>query len=58
MRYGVKEELLPLVRIKNIGRVRARVLFNNGIKNLRDIENTDFQTLKRLLGEGIAKSLK
>jgi len=58
MRYGVKEELLPLVRIKNIGRVRSRVLFNNGIKNLRDIENTDFGTLKRLLGESLARSLK
>ncbi|MCK4433431.1 MAG: DEAD/DEAH box helicase [Methanomicrobia archaeon] len=58
LRYGVKEELLPLVRIRNIGRVRSRVLFNNGIKNLRDIENTDFETLKRLLGESLARSLK
>jgi len=58
LRYGVKEELLPLVRIKNIGRVRARILYNSGIKDMGDVENTDFETLKRLLGEGIARSLK
>jgi helicase len=58
LRYGVKEELLPLVRIKNIGRVRARTLFNHGITNMRDVEKTDFSMLKRLLGEHVARSLK
>ncbi len=30
--YGIKEELVDLVQVKGIGRVRARVLFKNGIK--------------------------
>ena len=33
--YGIKEELLELVRVKGIGRVRARILYKNGIKNLK-----------------------
>ncbi|MEK0345910.1 MAG: DEAD/DEAH box helicase, partial [Nitrosopumilus sp.] len=35
--YGIKEELLELVRIKGIGRVRARILYKHGIKNLDDL---------------------
>ena len=58
VRYGVKEELLPLVRIKNIGRVRSRRLFNAGIKNMKEIEKTDFLELKQILGERIARSLR
>ncbi len=30
VRYGVKEELLPLVELKGIGRVRARILYEAG----------------------------
>ncbi len=30
VRYGVREELLPLVALKGIGRVRARVLYDAG----------------------------
>ncbi|MEA1992779.1 MAG: DEAD/DEAH box helicase [Euryarchaeota archaeon] len=58
MKYGVKEELLPLVRIKNIGRVRSRKLFNNGIHNMRDIRSADVGTLKRILGENLAGKLR
>jgi helicase len=30
MKHGIKRELIPLIRIRNIGRVRARRLFSNG----------------------------
>ena len=36
--YGIREELLDLVRVKGIGRVRARILFKHGIKNLDDLD--------------------
>lgn len=39
MKYGVKEELLDLVKIPGIGRVKARILFNHGIKNIEEIDN-------------------
>lgn len=58
LRYGVKEELLPLVRLEGIGRVRARMLFRNKIKDLNDIKNAELSILKQLLGEKIAVSIK
>ena len=58
LKYGVKEELLPLIRLENIGRVRARILFRNRIKDLKDIRNADLSTLTQLLGEKIALSIK
>jgi helicase len=58
IRQGVKEELLPLVRIKNIGRVRARLLWRNGIKSIGALRKAQLQTLERILGPGIARKVK
>jgi len=58
MRYGVKEELLPLVRLENIGRVRARILFRNRLKDLKDVKSADLTTLTQLLGEKTALGIK
>ena len=58
MRYGVKEELLPLVRLENIGRVRARILFRNRLRDIKDMKNADLSTLAQLLGEKVALSVK
>ncbi len=55
---GIKEELIPLARIKNIGRVRARKLYRNGIKNIGDIKKTDIVKLTQLLGRKTALNLK
>ncbi len=53
LRYGIKEELLDLVRLEQIGRARARMLFINGIRKVSDIRaNKD--TVTRLLGKEIA----
>ena len=58
LKYGVKEELLPLVRLENIGRVRARILFRNRIRDIKDLRNTDLSTLSQLLGEKTALGIK
>ena len=58
LRYGVKEELLPLVRIKGIGRVRARKLYSNRIKDVGDVKNADLMKLSQILGNNIALNLK
>ncbi|MBI2660118.1 hypothetical protein HYX07_03070 [Candidatus Woesearchaeota archaeon] len=58
MKYGVKEELLPLVRLENIGRVRARMLFRNRFRDIKDLRNADLSTLTHLLGEKTALSVK
>ena len=58
LKYGVREELLPLIRLENIGRVRARILFRNRIKDIQDLKNTDLATLTQLLGEKTALGIK
>jgi helicase len=58
LRYGAKEELLPLLRLREIGRVRARLLFNNNIKDAGDVKKADFMKLRQLLGDAVAKSIK
>ncbi len=60
IRHGVKEELLELVGLKGIGRVRARMLHNNGLRNLSDLYKADIQTIGRVpaIGTGIARSIK
>ncbi|MEM4397428.1 MAG: helicase-related protein [Candidatus Woesearchaeota archaeon] len=55
---GIKEELIPLTRLTGIGRIRARLLFKNGIKDIGDIKKTDLTALSQLLGKKIAENLK
>ncbi len=38
IKKGAKEELLPLLKLKNIGRVRARKMFNNGVKDIGGVK--------------------
>ncbi|MBI2667045.1 hypothetical protein HYX13_05525, partial [Candidatus Woesearchaeota archaeon] len=53
IQYGVKEELLPLIRLKGIGRVRARKLFAQGIRDLGAVKNVDATSLAQILGSKI-----
>jgi helicase len=54
LKYGVKMELLPLIRIRNVGRVRARRLFDAGFKNVEDIKKGRPEFLVTLLGKKVA----
>ncbi|WP_232212236.1 helicase-related protein [Candidatus Nitrosopumilus koreensis] len=58
--YGIKEELLDLVKVKGIGRVRARILFKHGIKNLDDLEKIPVNKLAEIdkIGSTIADNIK
>ena len=57
---GVKTELLPLVRLEGIGRVRARILFNSGLKTIDDLKRAPLERLVKLplIGSRIAKKIK
>jgi len=57
MKYGVKEELLDLIRLKGIGRVRARKLYNFGIKRVSDINKYDRLAIEKLIGRKTLKRL-
>ncbi|HIJ11724.1 TPA: hypothetical protein HA278_06710 [Candidatus Woesearchaeota archaeon] len=58
VKNGVKEELLPLLKMKGIGRVRGRKLIVNGIRNLGDVKKVDIATLGQIVGKALASSLK
>ncbi|MBW2973067.1 hypothetical protein KY346_01600 [Candidatus Woesearchaeota archaeon] len=58
LRHGAKEELLPLLRLKNVGRVRARKLFRNGIKDLGAVRKSKLELLESLLGKKTAHDIK
>jgi helicase len=58
IKYGVQGNLLPLVELKGVGRVRARRLFNAKYRSVRDLENASLGDLVRILGPGIAASVK
>ncbi len=56
--HGAKEELLALLRLSGIGRVRARKLYANGVRGIEDVKRVEYSTLRALLGEKTAASVK
>ncbi len=58
MKYGVKEELLPLLKLRNIGRARARKMHNHKLKTIADVKSVDITTLSQLIGKTTAISVK
>ncbi len=57
---GVKAELVPLVELEGVGRVRARSLFNARYKNLDDLKHASVTDLMNvpLIGPSLAKKIK
>ena len=55
---GVKEELLPLVLLEGIGRVRARKLYNSGFRSIEDLRKAPVESIARIVGEKIAIKIK
>ncbi len=57
---GVKAELLPLVKLERVGRVRARILYNSGLKTITDLKRARVETLTSLplIGAKLAKRIK
>jgi helicase len=60
IRYGVKEELVDLVKIKGIGRARARILFKNGLKTFENLNEISIEKLAKIdkIGPVIAENIK
>jgi len=52
LRHGVREELLELVRLPNIGRKRARALYNAGFRTQADIISAKVSELLEVEGIG------
>lgn len=58
VKYGVDEELLPLVSVKGVGRARARKLYRAGIKTVKEVMDTPEKKLADLLGVKIAARIR
>lgn len=58
--YGIKEELVELVKMRGVGRVRSRVLYKNEIKNLHDLSKIPIKDLAKIdkIGSSLAESIK
>jgi helicase len=57
MKNGTRRELLPLIRLRGIGRVRARRLFNNGMTTPDEILARGIEEVTKLLGAGVAEQI-
>ena len=57
---GIKKELLPLVRLEGVGRVRGRIMFNAGFQTIEDIKRASMEELSNLplMGPRLAKKIK
>ena len=60
IRYGVKEELLPLVLLEGIGRIKARALYNAGFTDVAKIAKASQAKLANVpkIGPTVADKLK
>ena len=57
MKNGTRRELLPLIRLRGIGRVRARRLFNNGMTTPDEILVRGIEEVTTILGLGVAEQI-
>jgi helicase len=57
---GVKPELLPLAALKGIGRARARILYNSGLRSVDDLKRAPLPRLTGLplIGPRLAQKIK
>src|SRR2546422_189892 len=60
VQYGVKEELLELISLRGVGRVRGRALFQRGFKTLKDLQKANPNDLARIptIGPTLAVKIK
>jgi helicase len=58
--YGIREELLDLVKVKGIGRIRARILFKHHIKTTEDLAKIPVNKLAEIdkIGLTLANNIK
>ena len=57
---GIKKELLPIVHLEGVGRVRGRIIYNAGYQSIEDIKHASIEELTNLptVGPRLAKKIK
>ncbi|MGA3020687.1 MAG: DEAD/DEAH box helicase [Candidatus Micrarchaeales archaeon] len=57
-KYGIRKELLDLIRLEQVGRVRARLMYDNGIERVSDLRlSGSAEKVESLFGKEIAKKI-
>jgi helicase len=57
VKYGVRDELVPLVSVRGIGRARARKLYGAGVKTVLQLKATPKAELAKLVGAKTADKI-
>jgi helicase len=57
---GIKKELMPIVALEGVGRVRGRIIFNSGFETVEDLKHASIEELTALpsVGPRLAKKIK
>ncbi|SES68524.1 helicase [Methanococcoides vulcani] len=55
--YGASPELMELVGIRGVGRVRARKLYKAGFVSLAELKKADYSILSKLVGPNVAANI-
>ena len=57
---GIKRELLPIVALEGVGRVRGRIIFDAGFQTIEDLKHSSVEELTSLpsVGPRLAKKIK
>ncbi len=57
---GIKRELMPIVALEGVGRVRGRIIFNSGFQTIEDLKHASLEELTNLpsVGPRLAKKIK
>lgn len=57
---GIKRELLPIVALEGVGRVRGRIIFNAGYQTIEDLKRASIEELTNLpsVGPRLSKKIK
>ncbi len=57
---GIKRELVPIVKLQGVGRVRGRIMFNAGFQTIEDVKHAPLEDLTNLplIGPRLAKKIK
>ncbi|RLF15553.1 MAG: extensin [Thermoprotei archaeon] len=57
VKHGVRRELVELVQLKGIGRVKARILYQLGYKTLDDLRKASIEELVRIPSIGLSTAI-
>lgn len=57
VQHGIRAELIPLISLRNIGRVRARKLYNAGYTDTKAIVNAGLPAISRIIGQVYARQV-